>query len=224
MNVEMGPPAQTPSRAKSNQPTSTCTPSTSNLKTPSQRTISTPGEQLSATPIINFEKIESQKENVQPLQRGRSAHALSKTFSLQRGERQTQLNQQRNQFENLIRIVKSSTPTPEEESELSSVGNGSYLDDPLELWVDYIKWCSDSYPSGQSNESGLVLLLERATREFYKVEKYRNDSRYLRIWNLYADNVEDSNEVHLFLFANEIGTGLATLYEVTAIGYESRQR
>lgn len=214
----MGPPAQTPSR-NVKQSSSTTTPY---LKTPSQLH-RTPGEQLSSTPIISFDRIESQKENVQPLSRGRSAHALEKTFSLQQRERSTQLKSQRDRFESFISKLSNPNITREEEEELEKE-NENWLDDPLELWSDYIKWCSDSFPSGQSNESGLILLLERATREFKGTEKYRNDSRYLRIWLLYADNVEDSNQVHQFLFANEIGTNLATLYEGTAVAHEGRQR
>ena len=51
------------------------------LRTPLRTPLSAVSEQTSSTPITPFEAIESQKENVQPRSRGRSAHALSHTLS-----------------------------------------------------------------------------------------------------------------------------------------------
>ncbi|WFD42417.1 non-specific serine/threonine protein kinase [Malassezia psittaci] len=183
---------QTPSREPKE-------PVSASLKTPLRTPLRNSLEQTSSTPITPFELIEKQKENVQPRSRGRSAHALSTTFSMQHKERQDLLNQQRQEHERAV----------------TSVDNAE-SDDPLEAWCNYVKWCVDNYPSGNSAESGLVVLLERATRTFKDSEQYRNDSRYLRLWILYAQNTEVPRDVFQFLLANEIGTRLASLYEELA--------
>ncbi|EST07424.1 Protein kinase domain protein [Kalmanozyma brasiliensis GHG001] len=197
----MGPPAVTPRKA----PT---TPSHNNAfafgVTPHKTPLRTPGgskiEQTSSTPIIDFNAIESQKENVQPLAKGRSAHALSNTLNMQHKQRHALLAQQRAEHEQIV--------TSEDNAD---------SDDPLEAWTKYVKWCIDNFPSGQTHESGLIPLLERATRHFKDSEQYTNDPRYLRLWILYARNVECARDVYNFLLANEIGTKLASLYEELAV-------
>ena len=174
------------------------------LKTPLRTPLRTPMEQTSSTPITPFETIEKQKENVQPRARGRSAHALSTTFSMHHKERQEMLQQQRQ----------------EHEQSVTSIDNAE-SDDPLEAWCAYVKWCIDNYPSGKSAESGIVPLLERATRTFKGAEQYRNDSRYLRLWILYAQHTDVPRDVFQFLLANEIGTRLAALYEELATVLEA---
>ncbi len=203
----MGPPAVTPRKA----PT---TPSSKNALalgvTPHKTPLRTPGgskiEQTSSTPIIDFRAIESQKENVQPLAKGRSAHALSNTLGMQHKQRQALLAQQR----------------AEHESVVTSADNAD-SDDPLDAWTKYVKWCIDNYPSGQTHDSGLIPLLERATRHFKDSEQYTNDPRYLRLWILYARNVECARDVYNFLLANEIGTKLASLYEELAVVLEGQR-
>lgn len=186
----MGPPKsiQTPHKSAA-----------SVLRTPMR----TPGEQTSHTPIIDFEAIEAQKENVQPLLKGRSAHALNNALS----QRQATLKTQRKEHETIV----SSQENVES-------------DDPLEAWSRYVKWCIDSYPSGQTNESELLLVLEKCTRLFKDSPQYQNDSRYLRLWILYARNVDCPSDIYNFLLANEIGTNLASLYEELAVVYEGLSR
>ncbi|WFD36146.1 non-specific serine/threonine protein kinase [Malassezia cuniculi] len=167
------------------------------LKTPARL------EQTSTTPITPFEVIETHKENVQPLSRGRSAHALSTALGMQYKERQALLSSQRDAHESVV----------------SSAENAE-CDDPLDAWNSYVKWCIDSYPGGQGAESGLIPLLERVTRTFHGSEQYRNDSRYLRLWIMYAQHVDAPGDVYNFLLANEVGTRLASLYEELARFYE----
>ncbi|PWY97970.1 hypothetical protein BCV70DRAFT_202461 [Testicularia cyperi] len=212
----MGPPAMTP--RKPPPPTTPSHKSASAMPfgsgafgvTPHKTPLRTPGgskiEQTSSTPIIDFNAIESQKENVQPLAKGRSAHALSNTLNMQHKQRQTLLSTQRAEHEHAV----------------SSAQNDD-SDDPLEAWTRYVKWCIDNYPSGQTHESGLIPLLERATRQFKDSEQYTNDPRYLRLWILYARNVECARDVYNFLLANEIGTKLASLYEELAVVLEGQR-
>lgn len=173
-------------------------------KTPLKTPLRTPGggEQLSHTPVINFAAIEAHKENVQPLVQGRSAHALNTALS----QRQAELRAQRKQFEDLVQS--------EENAE---------SDDPLDAWQKYVKWCIDNYPSGQASESDLLVILERCTRLFKSSTQYRNDVRYLRLWILYARNVDCPSDVYNYLLANEIGTSLASLYEELALVYEGQE-
>lgn len=205
----MGPPAVTPRKAPSTPSNGThyayafgVTPHKTPLRTPGGSKI----EQTSSTPIIDFNAIESQKENVQPLAKGRSAHALSNTLNMQHKQRQALLAQQRAEHEQIV----------------TSHDNAD-SDDPLEAWTKYVKWCIDNYPSGQTHESGLIPLLERATRHFRAAEQYTNDPRYLRLWILYARNVECARDVYNFLLANEIGTKLASLYEELAVVLEGQR-
>ncbi|CAO1634501.1 unnamed protein product [Parajaminaea phylloscopi] len=187
-------PLQTPRRATAAHGHS--------LKTPHR----TPGEQTSQTPIVNFDTIEYQKENVQPSSRGRSAHSLSQTLSLKHKERAEELLCKRKEFEAKV--------TDE------ALGDS---DDPLSLWEEYVDWVIESFPSaGTSADSGLIPLLERATRSLKDDERYRDSYRYLRLWLLYSRNVESQDLVINWLLANEVGTGCAALYEEGATVAEAK--
>lgn len=190
-------PLQTPRRP---------TTSSSSL-TPFKTPLRTPGEQTSHTPVVNFDLIEYQKENVQPSSRGRSAHSLSQTLGMKHKERAEELAAKRREFE--AKVV----PEKLEES-----------DDPLVVWEDYIEWVTESYPSGgTSADSGLVPLLERATRSLKDDERYRNSYRYLRLWLIYSRNVESAELVLNWLLANDVGTKCAALYEEAASLAESKR-
>lgn len=97
-------------------------------------------------------------------------------------------------------------------------------DDPLVVWEDYVEWVTESYPSGgTSADSGLVPLLERATRSLKDDERYRNSYRYLRLWLIYSRNVESAELVLNWLLANDVGTKCAALYEEAASLAESKR-
>ncbi|KAK0531162.1 protein kinase [Tilletia horrida] len=166
------------------------------FKTP----LRTPLEQTSKTPIIDMAlAIESQKENVIPRAKGRSASALHNTLTLQHRERAEKLAAER----------------AAHEARVHSEANAE-SEDPLEAWDAYVRWTIDAYPAGQTAESGLVPLLELATRTFFGQRVYAQDVRYLRFWVLYANNCEDRRQIFKFLLANEVGTNWATLYEELA--------
>lgn len=129
---------------------------------------------------------------------------MSKSFGMQMKDRKDALDAQRREYEITI-----------------SSEENAQSDDPLEAWVQYVKWVVESYPAGQSAESGLVPLLERVTRHFKDYKQYSNDPRYFRMWVLYARNVDSPRDIYHFCLANEIGTNLATLYEELAVSYSS---
>ena len=87
--------------------------------------------------------------------------------------------------------------------------------DALEAYWQFVNWTLDNYPQGHSAESGLLELLEEATRVLkdHNGGVCRGDVKYLKLWLLYASYVEKPVVIYKFLIANEIGTGFALLYE-----------
>jgi checkpoint serine/threonine-protein kinase len=87
-------------------------------------------------------------------------------------------------------------------------------DDPLAVYDQYVQWTLKTY--GENNpSSGLLELLEQATREFREDPLYKTDLRYLKLWSLYARQVERSGAIaiYTYLVSNEIGTSYSILYE-----------
>ncbi|EPY49744.1 mitotic spindle checkpoint protein Mad3 [Schizosaccharomyces cryophilus OY26] len=148
--------------------------------------------------------IEHSKENIEPRRQGHSASAISKAFSKDHEQKYSnQLHEERANFEKKLQV------SDEEE-------------DPLQIWIDYIQWTLNSYPQGNTTESGLLSLLERCSQHFIKVPVYKNDIRYLRIWMQYAKYVDDPAELFSFLSLHEIGTNFSLYYEEFASYYESK--
>jgi checkpoint serine/threonine-protein kinase len=85
-------------------------------------------------------------------------------------------------------------------------------DDPLSAYDQFIQWTIQNYGE-EDPESGLFELLEETTVKFKKDSTYKNDLRYLKIWSLYAHQVEKPATIYAFLIANEIGTMYSALYE-----------
>ncbi|EPX70898.1 mitotic spindle checkpoint protein Mad3 [Schizosaccharomyces octosporus yFS286] len=147
--------------------------------------------------------IEQAKENIEPRRQGHSAAAISKTFSKDHEQKvSNQLHEERISFEEKLQIADRE-------------------EDPLQVWIDYIQWTLNSYPQGNTSESGLLSLLERCSQQFVKSPIYKNDIRYLRIWMQYAKYVEDPAELFSFLSLHEIGTNFSLYYEEFAGYFES---
>jgi checkpoint serine/threonine-protein kinase len=165
--------------------------------------------------LINFDIIENHKENIQSIPSGRSAKALAATFSpLAARSGSPSLNDTRT-LNDAIR--------KEYELELQSIGES---DDPLDIYDRYVKWTLDAYPSAQATpESGLLPLLEKATKAFLSSTHYKNDPRYLRLWLHYIRLFSDApRETFAFLARHGIGDGLASFYEEFASWLESAGR
>jgi len=62
--------------------------------------------------------------------------------------------------------------------------------DPVDC--QYVGWIMYNYPSGSSSESGLITVLEEATRTSSDEPVYKNDKRYVHLWIEYANIVEQS--------------------------------
>jgi len=161
--------------------------------------------------LINFDIIETHKENIQSLPGGRSAKALASTFA--------------------PTSLRPSGPTPgdtrnlndaireEYELELVSISDS---DDPLDIYDRYVKWTFSAYPSAQATpESQLRPLLERATKAFQSTSHYKNDPRYLKLWLNYIRLFSDApRETFAYLSRHNIGEGLALFYEEFAAWLE----
>ena len=93
-------------------------------------------------------------------------------------------------------------------------------EDPLALYEQFVKWTIDSYPADLLSRSGLIELLEEATRQFKDDPAYKGDLRYLKLWILYANHVEDPTVVYHYLVSNEIGIVYAQVYEEYAAALE----
>jgi checkpoint serine/threonine-protein kinase len=87
-------------------------------------------------------------------------------------------------------------------------------DDPLAVYDQFVQWTLKTYGENNPN-SGLLELLEQATREFRDDPLYKTDLRYLKLWSLYARQVERSGAIaiYAYLVSNEIGTSYSVLYE-----------
>ncbi|KAF7717748.1 Uncharacterized protein PECH_007697 [Penicillium ucsense] len=163
--------------------------------------------------LVDFNIIEAQKENVQSLPGGRSARELARIFSGGSMSDKTAAPSP-----NDTRTINGAI-RQEYENELELIGES---DDPLDVYDRYVKWTLNAYPSAQATaESGLLPLLERATKSFLSSSHYRNDPRYLRIWMHYIRLFSDApRETFAFLARHHIGEGLALFYEEFAAWLE----
>ena len=165
--------------------------------------------------LINFDIIESHKENIQSLPGGRSAKALASNFA---PTSQRPLGPTPGDTRNLNDAIR-------EEYELELVAI-SESDDPLDVYDRYVKWTLSAYPSAQATpESQLRPLLERATKALQSTAHYKNDPRYLKLWLNYIRFFSDApRETFVYLSRHNIGEGLALFYEEFASWLESAGR
>ncbi|KAJ3553746.1 hypothetical protein NM688_g3455 [Phlebia brevispora] len=159
--------------------------------------------------IVDCDVLEAAKENIQPLAAGRRVTALSAILSTPHALRESRLASTRNRLRINVEIAL-------EDEE----------DDPLEAYCRFVYWVVENYPQGHSAESGLLELLEEATRVLkdHGEGKWRGDIRYLKLWVLYASYVEKPALIFKFCLVNEIGTDHALLYEEYAIALERSGR
>ncbi|KAI0763095.1 Mad3/BUB1 homology region 1-domain-containing protein [Trametes elegans] len=168
-------------------------------------------DETSAPPIVDCDVLEAAKENIQPLASGRRVTALSAIFSTPHAQRESRLADARRRHRANVEIAM------EDEDEDA---------DPLEAYSRFVYWTVENYPQGHSAESGLLELLEEATRVLRddRGGKWRGDLRYLKLWTLYASYVDKPTVIYKYLLVNEIGTTHALFYEEYAIALERAGR
>ncbi|KAI0266521.1 Mad3/BUB1 homology region 1-domain-containing protein [Gloeopeniophorella convolvens] len=159
--------------------------------------------------IVDGDLLEAAKENIQPLASGRKATALSAVLSTPHAQRESKLAATRARLRINIEVAIEDDD-----------------DDPLEAYCQLIYWTVENYPQGHSAESGLLELLEEATRVLkdHRDGIWRSDLRYLKLWVLYASYVERPIVIYRYLLANEVGTTFALLYEEFAAVLERNGR
>ena len=167
--------------------------------------------------LIDFDIIETHKENIQSLPSGRSARALVNILSPlpSSGKTVSPCDTDTKTLNDAIR--------QEYENEVQSIGDS---DDPLDVFDRYVKWTLNAYPSAQATpQSQLLPLLERATKAFLSSPLYKNDPRYLKLWLHYIRFFSDSpRETFAFLARHKVGEGLALFYEEFATWLEGAGR
>ncbi|KAG0001839.1 hypothetical protein BGZ65_003138 [Modicella reniformis] len=164
-----------------------------------------PASSVPVAGVVEIEAIELEKENIQPIRQGRSALFLTRLFTTQPEDRAHELALQHQQFQ----------------EELEQIDE---LDDPLDVFTRYVNWTIESYPqsSAQGHDSRLMDILERAIRSLKHEQRYRNDSRFVKLYILYAEKVEYPLEIYRFMEKHNIGTELSMYYEAYAEYLETR--
>jgi len=159
--------------------------------------------------IVDCDVLEAAKENIQPLASGRRVTALSAILSTPHAHREAKLSATRTRLRINVEVALDDDE-----------------DDPLEAYCRLVYWTVENYPEGHSAESGLLELLEEATRALKdnRNGRWRGELKYLKLWMLYASFVEKSTDIYMFLIANEIGTSFALLYEEYAAVLERNGR
>ncbi|KAF2147168.1 uncharacterized protein K452DRAFT_354621 [Aplosporella prunicola CBS 121167] len=170
---------------------------------------------MAAGDLINFDELEPHKENVQRVQRGRSAKALASILSPKSADGQLKvIPSDQEKFNNVKR--------QEFEKELEAIDES---DDPLDTYDRYVKWTLETYPQPTSSQSQLLPLLETATKAFLKSPHYKDDPRYLKLWLHYIKLFSDEPRQNFaFLARNNIGESLALFYEEFAAYLETQNR
>ncbi|CEP62695.1 Mad3p LALA0_S06e01596g [Lachancea lanzarotensis] len=153
---------------------------------------------------VEFDVLEGEKENIIPLRSGRSALALSKNL----GQKATNMDNG-----NADGIVKQRL-----EFEKRLLQDLEDLDDPLELFLQYITWINNAYPQGgQSKQSGMLEVLERCLMYFRDFATYKNDPRYVKLWmsylELFAGSALERQTLYVYMTRKQIGSSLAVFYE-----------
>ncbi|CAA7408027.1 unnamed protein product [Spirodela intermedia] len=144
------------------------------------------------------------KENVRPLKRGRKVELLNEAL--------------KSQSDNVLRkaLIDKRRRLIEAIDEYKG-------EDPLQPWLECIKWVQESFPAG-GEYSGLVVIYEQCVRMFWHDERYKDDLRYLKVWLEYAENCFDAEVIYSFLEANQIGHNHSIYYVSYALHLESRNK
>ncbi|KAI9503472.1 Mad3/BUB1 homology region 1-domain-containing protein, partial [Coemansia spiralis] len=172
---------------------------------------STPAQSEQSGRIVDFSDFEHQKENIQPLSRGRSASALAQLY----GKHNTNID---------IRVSGHlQARNAQFQAEIAAM-DPAETDDPLDVYFRYIQWLFEVFPQAHGNQS-VIKLVEKPLKLFCEQERYRNDTRYVKMWIWYTGIITTSQEVVFqFLIANKIGDSLAVLYEEYAKLLESQNK
>ncbi|OXG21450.1 checkpoint serine/threonine-protein kinase [Cryptococcus neoformans Ze90-1] len=163
-------------------------------------------------PTTDFALIESQKENIRPLATGRSAATLSTVFK-EPSAADKLLQQGHEQHRKAIQEADRRDAADED------MPDG--LSDVLDVYNQYILFTVQHHPSSDAH---LLPLLETTTRRFINDARYTHDIRYLKLWIMYARQIDRREEIWAFLESRDIGTRHSLFYEEWATTLEGMGR
>ncbi len=86
------------------------------------------------------------------------------------------------------------------------------------------RYVSFTVQNNPSSPSRIIPVVESATRRFIDDARYQQDIRYLKLWIIYARQVERREEVWPFLESRDVGTRHAAFYEEWALVLEGLGR
>lgn len=187
-------------------------------------------EEENTNVIIDCDILEAAKENIQPLASGRRVTALASVLATPAACRDAKLEATRARMRERVKeareaVERAKTVVAQRNGDETSPCRESDDEDDdeftleaaeellLDAYVRLVTWTVEHYPKGQSASSGILELLEEATRVLRHSEHAKQDPRYLNLWVRYSSYVEKPGLIFEFLLANEIGTEWAKLYE-----------
>lgn len=144
------------------------------------------------------------KENVKPLRGGRNVKLLNDALKAHQ--------------DNSVKLSLL-----EKRRKLIEVIDEYSGEDPLQPWIECIKWVRESFPSG-GEQSGLLPIYEQCVRTLWSDKRYHDDLRYLKVWLEYADQCDDPEVVYNFLDVNGIGQDHSLFYMRYAACLELKNR
>lgn len=162
--------------------------------------------------VIDCDVLEASKENIQPLAAGRRVTALASVLATPHGQRDVRLAATRARLRAQVDAALAADLDDDDDREED--------DEALLAYVHLVNWTVEHYPQGHSAESGILELLEEATRVLKERKGCKDDPRYLRLWVMYARYVDKPEVIYEYLLANDIGSSWATLYEEYAMVLE----
>jgi Mad3/BUB1 homology region 1 len=181
---------------------------------------------------------EGLKENAAPLQRGRSVQALERSLavgtssSMMTEDFRLQIERQIEYFERKVQpseaAAADSVVHANNASNLQIQGQQTMMDsecsceeNPLQYWIEYIKFHQDNFPSNTREQK---LLLERCVRALSRFPKYSNNVTFVvSICCNYASNTDQPAEIFKFMFQSNIGTKVAKFYAAWAYVAEKQE-
>lgn len=144
------------------------------------------------------------KENVRPLKRGRNVALLNHSL-----KSHSHSHLRKSLLENRRKLIEAI--------------DRYQGDDPLQPWIQCIKWVQEAFPPG-GDCSGLVVIYEQCVRTFWHNDRYKDDLRYLKVWLEYAECCIDADVIYSFLEANKIGLTHSAFYISYALHLESKNK
>ncbi|WVQ78936.1 hypothetical protein IAT38_001028 [Cryptococcus sp. DSM 104549] len=163
-------------------------------------------------PTTDFALIELEKENIRPLATGRSAATLSSVFK------------QPSEADKLLQAGHEKHRANIEEAERRDTAGEDMADGVQDILAVYNAYVSFTVQHHPSSDFHLLPLLETTTRRFVNDGRFSQDVRYLKLWVMYARQIERREEIWAFLESRDIGTKNAEFYEEWASALEGLGR